>query len=305
MYHAAVRAERSEILRSAAQFTFHESGFNYSLTYSAKAVTFSASDESNTAETTATWAFGSGEYGQTYILETNGSYIEARLSYFTRLHALNITPGQSGKTPQGVEEAQGKKLDQDTARQCFSCHTTEAVTSKVLESANAMPGVTCEACHGPGAAHVTAMKAGKYEQGASTILNPQHLSPSDAVDFCGACHRTWADVEMEMPANMGAARVRFQPYRLELSRCWGKGADARITCMACHDPHQPLVHQLSAYDAKCLACHSGRPGTKKHIAEKTCKVAKANCASCHMPKVEVPEAHAVFTDHDIRVVRPT
>lgn len=304
MYHAAVRAQGSAILKAAGQFTFREPGFDYALTYSPASVTFSARDASTTAQTPVTWAFGSGQYGQTYMLEKNGSYIEARLSYFTSLHGVNITPGQSEEKPQGVDEAQGHKLDQKATRQCFACHTTEAVTGKVLDSAQATAGVTCEACHGPGAAHVSAMKAGKYEQGSTTILNPQSLSPSDSVDFCGACHRTWADVMMEMPANLGAARVRFQPYRLELSRCWGKGADARLTCMACHDPHQPLVHELSAYDAKCLACHSGRPLTKPYPATKTCKVAKSNCASCHMPKVEVPEAHAVFTDHDIRVVRP-
>jgi len=301
MNHAGVQAADSELLKSQGQFTFHEPGLSYSLTLTPEGVTFSAGDGASESVAPVTWAFGAGEYGQTYILEKNGAYTEGRLSYFTRLHALDITPGQATNPPLGVDEALGKKLDPETARLCFGCHTTGAVTSKKLESEKATPGVTCEACHGPGASHVAAMRNG--EEGPVMILNPRRLSPSDSVDFCGACHRTWADVAMEMTMNMGAAVVRFQPYRLEQSRCWGKSGDARITCMACHDPHQPLVHQLSAYDGKCLACHSGLPDAKTHVAIKTCRVGTGNCASCHMPKVEVKEAHATFTDHDIRVVR--
>jgi formate-dependent nitrite reductase cytochrome c552 subunit len=33
-------------------------------------------------------------------------------------------------------------------------------------------------------------------------------------------------------------------------------------------------------------------------------VAKANCASCHMPKVNLPGGHMSFTDHEIRIVKP-
>jgi formate-dependent nitrite reductase cytochrome c552 subunit len=37
---------------------------------------------------------------------------------------------------------------------------------------------------------------------------------------------------------------------------------------------------------------------------KACPIAKANCVSCHMPKVELPNGLITFTDHQIRVVRP-
>jgi formate-dependent nitrite reductase cytochrome c552 subunit len=32
-------------------------------------------------------------------------------------------------------------------------------------------------------------------------------------------------------------------------------------------------------------------------------VAKTNCVGCHMPKIDLPGAHAKFTDHQIRIVR--
>lgn len=303
MFHAGARATEAPILKGQPQLTFHELGFTYSLSRDTAGVTFSVSDGTQQSTAPVAWAFGAGEYGQTYILEKNGTYTESRLSYYTSLNALDITPGQSSTTPLKVEEALGKKLDAETAESCFRCHTSEAVTARTLDTTNAIPGVTCESCHGPGAQHVAAMRNQDYEDGPATITNPKYLSPSDSVDFCGACHRTWADVAMDMPSNMGAARVRFQPYRLEMSRCWGNGDDARITCIACHDPHQPLVHDLSAYDAKCLACHSANARSTTHSAAKTCKVGAIRCASCHMPKMEVPEAHATFTDHDIRIVR--
>lgn len=151
-----------------------------------------------------------------------------------------------------------------------------------------------------------AMKAGEDEQISPTIMNPAHLSSADSVDFCGACHRTSADVTSEMPSNMrgaGLVSLRFQPYRLEKSRCWKENGDTRTTCVACHDPHRPLVRDLKAYDSKCLACHSPKSepqGVK--LPQTVCKVATENCASCHMPKYEVPGTHAKFTDHFIRIV---
>src|ERR1700739_328642 len=182
MNHAGVRAAESEVLKSPGQLKFHEPGFNYSLNRTPEAVIFSARDGASDSDAPAVWAFGAGEYGQTYILEKNGAYTEGRLSYFTRLHAFDITPGQASKTPHGVDEALGKKLDTETARLCFGCHTTGAVTSKKLDSEKATPGVTCEACHGTGASHVAAMREKDDEDGPATILNPRRLSPSDSVD---------------------------------------------------------------------------------------------------------------------------
>jgi hypothetical protein len=120
----------------------------------------------------------------------------------------------------------------------------------------------------------------------------------------------------------GVANVRFQPYRLESSKCWGSG-DVRLACYTCHDPHQPLATETSSYDSKCLSCHvtkNQQPTPSASVVDKTdrvtpkvekpadhpgaaCPVATSNCASCHMPKVEVPSMHAPFTDHRIRIVR--
>lgn len=304
MYHAGVRAGQSEILQKHDQLNFQESGFRYSLVRTQEGgVTFSVSNGEERTGADAVWAFGAGEIGQTYVLEKGDDYIEGRLSYFTRLDSLSITIGHPAKPPEKLEEALGQRMYGGTAQHCFGCHTTASTTSLRFEPEKATPGVTCESCHGPGARHVAAMNGQVDSQSATAILNPAHLSSADSVDFCGACHRTSADVTAVMPANIGVLSVRFQPYRLEKSRCWKENGDARITCIACHDPHQPLVREDRAYDSKCLACHSAQPGPRVQAGAKTtCRAATSNCVSCHMPKYEVPQANAAFTDHFIRVV---
>ncbi len=296
MFHAGVPVADSTMKDEPLKF--QEAGLDYSISRSPKGVIFTVSDGSNSNSAPVVWAFGAGAIGETYILKKGNVYLEGRLSYFTRLSGLDITIGHSANSPAGVDTALGHTMDDTAARRCFGCHTTEAVVSGIFQAEKALPGIQCEACHGPGAAHVTAMKSKQFNLASVTITNSAHLAPSDSVDFCGACHRTWADVVMEAPAGIGVTKVRFQPYLLEDSRCWGKNGDPRITCIACHDPHKPLVRESSAYDAKCLACHAAAKATRA-----ACPVGTSNCASCHMPKYELPQTHATFTDHLIRVVR--
>jgi len=145
------------------------------------------------------------------------------------------------------------------------------------------------------------VSAGTSENPGMTF-NPGRLSPAASVDFCGACHRTWWNINQLK--YHGIQNARFPMYRLETSKCWGKG-DPRITCIACHNPHKPLVKDISAYDEKCLSCHVASASAKTsadHLGP-GCPVANNKCASCHMPKYEIPKMHAEFTDHRIRIVK--
>jgi len=138
---------------------------------------------------------------------------------------------------------------------------------------------------------------------AAPFSRTAKLSPIDSVDFCGACHGTWWDLKLS--GAKGVATVKSQPYRLESSKCWGKG-DGRLTCIACHDPHQQLRVEPSSYDAVCLNGHvastADKPTTNRPGAG--CSVDTKNCVSSHMPTVYVPEMHYKFADHRIRIARP-
>jgi hypothetical protein len=250
------------------------------------------------------WIFGAGVHGQTYILEHDGALYESQVSSFAALRGMDITPGHTAVDKGNLKNALGERLSTPAAARCFACHTTYSTTSSKFDASRAVPGIHCEQCHGPGLEHINAIHADERGEAIKAIFNPADLRPVESVDFCGACHRTMMDV-VESTEAYGPINVRFQPYRLEKSRCWGTEGDARLTCVACHNPHEPLVRTASFYDQRCLACHSVRgsesPGHDASPA--VCPVATANCTTCHMPKSDVPDMHAKFTDHFIRIVR--
>jgi hypothetical protein len=256
------------------------------------------------------WTMGVGVHGQTYLLDENGGLYEGQATSFSVIHGVGLTPGHKPAVEGPLENALGIPLKGSEALRCFACHTTASSANSTLNTAGAIPGVHCEACHGPGLDHVNAIIAGQTVQARQAIFSPASLTPTSSIDFCGACHRTTMDVILHEP-EPGAYTIRFQPYRLEESRCWQTTKDVRLTCTGCHDPHAPLVRDAQFYDQKCLSCHSAGKNAKHDAssgawiaAPRICPRATANCASCHMPKSNVPEMHSTFVDHFIRIVRP-
>lgn len=325
MARAASLPADSTALREHERLLHQAGPYTFTISKDGAARTYIVSDGVKTISEPLSWAFGAGNKGQTYVLQWNGAFYESQMSFFTSLRSLDLTPGHSAKVPPTIEQALGQRLDPDTARRCFGCHTTAATTRAGFHPSDMVLGVDCEACHGPGAKHADLMDAEKNAEGRQAIFDPRSLGPVAQVDFCGACHRTSYDV-LETKIK-GVETVRFQPHRLEKSRCWGEG-DARLTCIACHDPHQPLNHDPAAYDAKCLACHASSRSQKTSQARRdkpsptagqdlpsadgpvsqdhpgnACPKATKNCVTCHMPRVEVPSMHSPFVDHRIRIVR--
>jgi hypothetical protein len=145
------------------------------------------------------------------------------------------------------------------------------------------------------------MKQSPAEERSTAILNPAKLRPEESVDFCGACHATFVDIALS--GDTGIPAMRSQPYRLRSSRCW-TAADARLTCIACHNPHRPLVKDARPYDDRCLSCHvtSGTAPTADRRG-RACPVRTCDCVSCHMPKFNVLDMHHAFTDHRIALPR--
>ena len=305
MAHAATRTSDSQILREHDHLTFRLGPYHEEIVTKGDKSTLTVSDDAQTLSADLLWAFGVGHMGQTYLYQRNGSFYESQLSFYASSQALNITPEHSLSTPSNIEDAAGRRLSPAETRRCFGCHSTASTTRDQFDPNAAVLGVTCEACHGPAATHAAAMKSGLPEQGEQLIANLSHLDPVDSVDFCGACHRTWEDVVANGFSGIGVYNVRFAPYRLENSKCWDRG-DARLTCVACHDPHQPLEHDPAAYDSRCLQCHVNQAGAKKTASHPgaACRVSTKNCTTCHMPRIETPVQHSVFTDHWIRVVQP-
>lgn len=303
MSHASTRAKDSESLGQHNLLSLQLGPYRYRMETTETQSTLKISDDKSSISVDLLWAMGLGRMGQTYLYEQGGSYYESHVSFYAVPQALDITPGQSRLVPKSLDEASGRRMSAQETQRCFGCHTTASTTGNKFDPAMAFPGVTCEACHGPGAKHVEAAKSGSEGSDETFVLNPKHLNRVDSVDFCGACHRTWEDVVVNGQTSLGVFNVRFAPYRLENSKCWKKG-DPRLTCIACHDPHKALVRDSISYDSRCLACHLTR-SSKDKVADHpgpACPVSESNCVSCHMPPVEPPGLHSVFTDHWIRIV---
>jgi hypothetical protein len=279
---------------------FHTGSYDYLLSQTATGAEYSTTNGQQSASAAVSWVFGDRQFGDTFLYQQNGIYFESRVSYYKQLDGLDLTTGRTRFAPTRIETALGRRMSPDEPPLCFGCHSTASSTDGVFHPDRLIPGVSCEACHSPGAQHVAQMSL-EHDAGTPTfIFNPARLGPDDSVDFCGACHRTSADVSLN--SITGIFNLRFPAYRLEQSRCWGK-SDARLTCIACHDPHKPRVQDGRFYDKVCLGCHSPTNVAQKDQAHAIgiCKVSNHDCVSCHMPKYTIPSMHTDFTDHKIAV----
>ena len=284
-------------LESHPLLRFQKGAYTWTIARHGDASTYTVSD--GTSEIKLPIRYSLGMHSTTFVLEYRGNLYESLVSFFPPIDALDFTLGDEVITPHNLEEAMGRRIDNAEATACFNCHGSTPVQGgrPVLESAT--PGVTCGRCHQGADTHLR-----DIVRGITTSI-PERLgnkSAEDMSEFCGACHRSW---QTAIALGVwGPRNVRFQPYRLAISRCFD-GADNRIRCTACHNPHQQLSRDSASYDKNCLACHaSGRHEAEaRREAAKPCPVATKDCVTCHMPRVTLPGSHEAFTDHYIRVVR--
>jgi hypothetical protein len=308
MARAATPATDSHFLAPGTRVHFGTQPLVYYLTASTAGglILTAAGTHANTQK--LDWVIGDGVLGRTFLYQADGRWFQSELTYYTTDHALDVTTGLSPDS-QCFLNTLGQVLTADETRRCFGCHTVHSTTTAGFNPLHAEAGLGCEACHGPGQEHVTSARgmvgATRGSVSHATIYNPAKLSPADSIDFCGSCHRTFSDAMIAMGGITSTAAVRFQPYRLEESKCWRATEDERLTCVACHNPHQALNRDPAAYDLKCVTCHRAatRSSRADHLAT-VCPKATGLCTTCHMPKVKVPSMHGDFTDHDIRIVRP-
>lgn len=280
MAAALSRAADAAILRANPALAFRDGPYAYTI----RRGIYSVTDGKDTLSVPIAWAFGLGAAGQTYVFQLDGKWRESRVSYYQQSNALDLTLGARNAAPKNLAEAAGREMTAKDKAACFGCHSAAAVDGVV-------PGVQCDNCHAGAARHEAAVRKGDVAKAGMRKLST--LDAEQISEPCGACHRTWSDIAATGPR--GVENVRFQVYRLTNSKCYD-AADRRISCVACHDPHQEVERASAAYDSKCAACHGA--------TARRCPTAKSDCAGCHMPKYEIPGSHHQFSDHQIRIVRP-
>ena len=286
-------------LETHSELSFTRFGYAWKVERKGDQVLYTVSDGSDSLSLPIYYAFGARM--QTFVFLYRGRMYESTVSYFPSLGGLSITVGHELRTPKTLVEAMGLDKTSEEITACFACHSSGAVHEGKLELQLVRPGVDCEHCHSGANAHQDALSNGKT---GTTPRRLGRLNAEEMSTFCGQCHRTWEQIVRAR--QFGEANVRFQPYRIANSRCF-QGEDPRIRCTACHDPHADAVRDTASYDHSCLACHRSKtsgPADATVKLWKGCPVAEKDCVSCHMPKRNLPLSPAVFTDHQIRIVRP-
>jgi hypothetical protein len=304
------------MLAAHPKLTFQSGPYRYTVATKDGQSTYSVTDGQGTITEPVRWAFG--QRTQTFVLERGGQFYETLVSYYDEIDALDITTGDQALQPHTLEEAVGRPLATSEITACFGCHSSNSIHEGKLALSTLETGITCQRCHSGASNHLQTLSDPKSSAAGVKAARPVRLGARPAEEtaqFCGACHRTFETVVRNNW--FGEMNVRFQPYRLASSKCYD-GSDTRISCTACHNPHENVTTETKAYDSKCLACHAN--GNAPHVATasfrptnsslnsskpgKACPVAQGNCAGCHMPQVKLTGTHKTFFDHNIRIVRP-
>ena len=136
-----------------------------------------------------------------------------------------------------IEEAREFEARHVGREACTDCH--EDIVA--LHAKDAHAKVACEACHGPGTAHITA-------DGEGEIRRPEGQQP------CLVCHELMVSRPGDFPQILLEDHYRFVGVK-----------EQDTPCGVCHDPHEPLFMDRDLRTARlhplihrCRDCHPGR-----------------------------------------------
>lgn len=223
---------------------------------------------------------------------------------------------------------------------CAECHATGfqknySLRTRSYQSIQAEIGVGCEACHGPGAAHLAWAKGDAATSEGADIVAKGLMSPMVGVSGeammqqCAGCHSRREPFEEGNPL---PGTPYHDAYRLALLRDGLYHADGQIldevyvygsflqskmyskgvTCTDCHDPHSARLKADG--NAICTQCHSpaGNPEFPTLVKRAYDDAAHhfhipdtegAACVSCHMIERTYMGVDG-RRDHSFRVPRP-
>jgi hypothetical protein len=251
------------------------------------------------------YVFGSGQHTNTFVSvdatdPTQPHALEHRLTYYAAEDALGVTPGQKVDQLEGQTTPTGRILDPNETVKCFGCHTsaTSSRDRARVDLRSLIPNVTCERCHGSGAAHVEAVSRGRRD--LAILGGRSDSTASQQMRRCGYCHRHPDRFEPAVIRIDNPEMVRHQPVGLMQTACYQK-SQAGLSCTVCHDPHARTSTDVTGYVNACLTCHQSSPTAPERHA---CPVSpREGCLKCHMPRRDAGQGY-LLTDHWIRVVRP-
>ena len=246
---------------------------------------------------------------------------------------FDLLPGE--RTPPGdLLHWTGRGYTANTM--CIACHTTgfekrydqrsDTFTSRWSEI-----NVSCQSCHGPGAAHVNWAKGNRGDdRGGSRYglaADLKAMDPHRQIEVCAMCHSRRSELtgtfdagrpfmDQFLPSNLSAGLYHADGQQQDEVYAFGSFRQSKmyrlgVTCTDCHDPHTSRLKAEG--NAVCTQCHS-LPGDRRFPT--AAKIyddpthhhhaigsAGAQCASCHMPATTYMGVHQ-RPDHSLRIPRP-
>lgn len=229
---------------------------------------------------------------------------------------------------------------------CAECHSTNLqknyrAETKTYDTSWSEINVSCEACHGPGSAHVawaahdaTARAAEPSKglvfsmrdtsggtwtvpAGQSIATRTAPLSSHAEVETCARCHarrgQSWVDYQYGQPL---ASTHRVALLDEGLYEADGQQRDevyeygsflqskmyaAGVTCTDCHNPHTGV--RKAPGNALCTQCHVPAAYDAPSHTHHRAGTPAADCRACHMPARNYMVVDA-RRDHGFRVPRP-
>ncbi len=209
--------------------------------------------------------------------------VEARYLHYSSSGSLVLSPGFPAETPSTWETGIGRVLSPDFEQKCLTCHGA-AQSTGAHET-----GVRCETCHGPGSAHLKAVKANAANK---AIVNPKNLSNAQRLEQCAQCHAGFGELYDPLPDDL---LISNQVNALRNSQCYIQSGGG-LSCTSCHDPHRDASSADTRAVQTCLTCH----GANAQHRAALCPVnSSTDCMKCHMAEQQKGSFHMV--DHWIRV----
>ncbi len=243
------------------------------------------------------FTIGSGHQTRSYLIWRNGYLYEAPLTWYVARRRWDLSPGYA--------EGHNSRFNREIQPACVACHAGGFTPVPYTYNRYAQVGgpLGCESCHGPGSLHV--------QNPSDPAYHWRKWPVERQMDVCSRCHlegitvekrrnflpgdtlSQWAAIFLPERADLGAFGIASHVERLKRSRCFQIG---KASCLTCHHPHP--TKSVPSYEQRCQGCHTTGCKNPAHPSN--------GCITCHMPRdttIDIP--HVRFTDHYIRVVRPS
>lgn len=263
------------------------------------------------------YTFGVTPLQQYLIKFPNGQYQTLRATWDTdKKQWFNQYKGQEIPHDDWLHWTKG---GQRWNTMCAECHSTNLeknynLAKDVFTTTYDNITVSCEACHGPGGAHLN-WAADKNPKG-SPMIQVVGVNQTTQLDQCAGCHarrvkltevmkpnRSFDDQFMLQTINSEYyhpdGQIKEEDYVMG-SFVQSKMFHQDVKCSDCHNVHSMQL-KLDG-NALCMQCHEPNYNSEAHHFHKG-ETASAQCINCHMTGATFM-GNDFRRDHSFRIPRP-